>query len=190
LIKDIRLIAENDPCPRCGAPVKTARGIEIGQVFKLYTKYSECLNASYLDENGKDKPFFMGCYSIGVSRTLASVIEQHNDEHGIIWPVAVAPYHVVVIPINAKDEAQLELATAVYDKLNEAGIETVLDDRRERPGVKFKDADLIGYPLKITVGPKAISEQLLEVKDRQTGEQFLLPVADYVLAIQKLLKLK
>jgi prolyl-tRNA synthetase len=190
LIKDIRLIAENDPCPRCGEPVKTARGIEVGQVFKLYTKYSECLNASYLDENGKDKPFFMGCYGIGVSRTLASVIEQHNDEHGIIWPVAVAPYHVVVIPINAKDEAQLELATAVYDKLNATGIETVLDDRRERPGVKFKDADLIGYPLKITVGPKAISEQLLEVKDRQTGEQFLLPVADYVSEIQQLLKQK
>jgi prolyl-tRNA synthetase len=187
-IKDIRLIAENDPCPRCGAPVKTARGIEVGQVFKLYTKYSESLGASYLDENGKDKPFYMGCYGIGVSRTLASAIEQHNDEQGIIWPVAIAPYHVVVIPINAKDSDQLALATTVYNTLNQAGIETVLDDRRERAGAKFKDADLIGYPLRITVGPKAISEQQLEVKDRQTGEQFLFPVADYVMAIQKLLK--
>lgn len=188
VIKDIRLIAEGDPCPHCGAPVQTARGIEVGQVFKLYTKYSESLGATYLDENGKDKPFVMGCYGIGVSRTLASAIEQQHDENGIIWPVAIAPYHAVVIPVNAKDSAQLELATTIYHTLNQAGIETVLDDRKERPGVKFKDADLIGYPLRITIGPKTMSEGQIEVKVRKTGEQFFFPMADYVAEVQQLLR--
>ena len=188
IITDIRLIQENDPCPHCGQAVKTARGIEAGQVFKLFTKYSKALQATYLDENGKEKPLVMGCYGIGVSRTMAAAIEQNNDEHGIIWPAAIAPYHAVVVPINVKDNVQLELSEAVYSRLQSAGIESVLDDRNERPGVKFKDADLIGYPLKITVGPKTINEQLLEVKVRKTGETTFLSLADdYITAIKNML---
>ena len=185
---DIRLIQENDPCPHCGQPVKTARGIEVGQVFKLFTKYSKSLQATYLDENGREKLMVMGCYGIGVSRTMAAAIEQNNDEHGIIWPAAIAPYHAVVVPINVKDQAQMQLAEEVYAKLQAAAVETVLDDRNERAGVKFKDADLIGYPIKITVGPKAINEQMLEIKVRKTGETIYLSLTeDFVTALKTLL---
>ena len=187
LIGDIRLIQENDPCPHCGTSVKIARGIEVGQVFKLHTKYSEALNAKFIDENGKEQVMVMGCYGIGVSRTMAAAIEQNNDEHGIIWPVPIAPYHAVVIPISVKDSVQADLAEKIYKTLNEAAVETILDDRNERPGVKFKDADLIGYPLKITVGPKAIAENLIEVKVRKTGETFFFSVDDYTEQIKKLL---
>lgn len=185
---DIRLIQANDPCPHCGQPVKTARGIEAGQVFKLFTKYSQSLQATFLDENGKEKPLMMGCYGIGVSRTMAAAIEQNNDEYGIIWPAAIAPYHAVIVPINSKDQAQLELAESVYSQLQTANIDPVLDDRNERAGVKFKDADLIGYPLRITVGPKTVNEQLLEVKIRKTGETSLLSLTDdYIATIKSML---
>lgn len=187
IIADIRLIQENDPCPHCSAPVKTARGIEVGQVFKLYTKYSQALNATFLDENGKEKAMVMGCYGIGVSRTMAAAIEQNNDEHGIVWPVPIAPFHAVIVPINSKDEAQVTLAENVYSNLNNSGIETILDDRNERPGVKFKDADLIGYPLKITIGPKAINEGKVEVKVRRTGETFFFDSNNYIEEIHALL---
>ena len=187
IIADIRQIQENDPCPHCSLPVKTARGIEVGQVFKLHTKYSEALKATYLDNNGREKPMVMGCYGVGVSRTMAATIEQHNDESGIVWPAAIAPYHVVVVPISAKDEAQMLIAEDIYSKLNSSGIETVLDDRNERPGVKFKDADLIGYPLKITVGPKTTTDQVIEVKVRRTGEIFNFPIDNYLGEIKDLL---
>jgi len=187
LVADIRQIQEDDPCPHCALPVKTARGIEVGQVFKLHTKYSEALNATYLDNNGREKPMVMGCYGVGVSRTMAATIEQHNDESGIIWPAAIAPYHVVVVPISAKDEAQMLLAEDIYKTLNAKGIETVIDDRNERPGVKFKDADLIGYPLKITVGPKATTDRVIEVKVRRTGEIFNFASDHYVDEIKNLL---
>lgn len=188
IVTDLRLIQENDPCPHCGQPVKTARGIEAGQVFKLFTKYSKSLQATYLDENGKEQLMVMGCYGIGVSRTMAAAIEQNNDQHGIIWPAAIAPYHAVVVPINIKDQAQMQMAEDVYAQLQTAAVETVLDDRNERAGVKFKDADLIGYPLKITVGPKTINEQMLEVKVRKTGETIYVSVTDnYVTAIKTLL---
>lgn len=188
LVADLRLIKESDPCPQCGAPVKTARGIEAGQVFKLHTKYSSALRATFLDENGKEKPMVMGCYGIGISRTMAAAIEQNNDEHGIIWPAAIAPYHAVVVPISAKDQAQAELAQKIYETLQAEQIETVLDDRNERPGVKFKDADLIGYPLKITVGPKALQENVIEVKVRRSGDVFYYPVEQCVSGIKELLK--
>ena len=187
LVADIRLIQENDPCPHCSLPVKTARGIEVGQVFKLHTKYSKALKATYLDNNGREALMVMGCYGIGVSRTMAATIEQHNDEYGIVWPVAIAPYHVVIVPISVKDEAQMLLAEELYGALNVAGIEAILDDRNERPGVKFKDADLIGYPLKITVGPKATNDNLIEVKVRRTGEVFNFPVDNYLADIKSLL---
>lgn len=187
IVDDIRLIRENDPCPHCALPVKTARGIEVGQVFKLYTKYSEALKATYLDENGREKSMVMGCYGIGVSRTMAATIEQHNDEAGIIWPAAIAPYHVVIVPISSKDETQMSLSREIYQNLNASGIEAVFDDRNERPGVKFKDADLIGYPLKVTVGPKTINEKIIEVKVRRTGEIFYFDINNYLDDIKALL---
>lgn len=167
---DICLVKEGDPCPHCGAPLKITRGIEIGQVFKLGIKYSKALRATFLDENGKEKPLIMGCYGIGVSRTLAAAIEQSHDENGIIWPKNIAPYQVVLVPINNKNEAQMNLAQAIYDQLQNTSIDVVLDDRKERAGVKFKDADLIGYPLRVTIGPKAVDEDKLEIKVRKTGE--------------------
>nr|WP_092068249.1 proline--tRNA ligase [Dendrosporobacter quercicolus]NSL47019.1 proline--tRNA ligase [Dendrosporobacter quercicolus DSM 1736]SDL72856.1 prolyl-tRNA synthetase [Dendrosporobacter quercicolus] len=184
---DIRLIQEDDPCPRCGAALRVTRGIEVGQVFKLYNKYSTVLKATYLDENGKDKPMQMGCYGIGVSRTMAAAIEQNHDEQGIIWPVAIAPYAAVVVPISSKDQEQMALAEKIYTELNLQNIETVLDDRNERPGVKFKDADLIGYPLKITVGPKTIADRLVEVKVRRTGQVHHYPLDGYLNNIAALL---
>lgn len=188
IVTDIRLIQPNDPCAHCGTPLKTARGIEVGQVFKLYTKYSRALGATYLDENGKEAPMVMGCYGIGVSRTMAAAIEQNYDENGIIWPAAIAPYHVVVVPINVKDAAQMALAEKIYTELNNHRVETLLDDRNERPGVKFKDADLIGYPIKITIGPKTINENKVEVKVRRTGGVHYFAVETYLESVQALLK--
>lgn len=184
---DIRLVAAGDPCPHCGASLKTARGIEAGQVFKLGTKYSEVLKATYLDENGKEKPMVMGCYGVGVSRTMAAAIEQNFDEHGIVWPLAIAPYAVTIVPINAKDEAQMNIAEKLYEELKAAKIETVLDDRKERAGVKFKDADLIGYPLRITIGPKSVNENQVEVKNRRTGEVISCGQNDCLQNVQQIL---
>ena len=185
-VADLRLIKESDPCPHCGAPVKTARGIEVGQVFKLHTKYSKALEASYLDENGQENLMVMGCYGVGVSRTMAAAIEQHHDEDGIIWPVSIAPYHVVIVPINIKDEAQMTLCNNLYEDLKAAGLEVVLDDRDERSGVKFKDADLIGYPLRVTIGPKALKENVVDVKVRRTKESYLYPMGEHIASICQL----
>ena len=179
-VADIRLIQEGDPCPHCGGEVSKARGIEVGQVFKLFTKYSSALKATYLDENGKEQPMVMGCYGVGVSRTMAAAIEQNYDDNGIIWPIEIAPYHVLVVPVNTKDEASAAKAEEIYMQLKKVGLETVIDDRNERPGVKFKDADLIGYPLRVVVGPKTLTEGKLEVKIRKTGEIRYLPLdGDY-----------
>lgn len=187
-VADIRLIQEGDPCPHCGGKVSKARGIEVGQVFKLFTKYSEAMHATFLDENGKEKPMVMGCYGVGVSRTMAAAIEQNNDKDGMIWPVAIAPYEVLVVPVNTKDEASTQKAEAIYEELKKAGVEAVIDDRNERPGVKFKDADLIGYPLRVVVGPKTLAEGKLEVKVRRTGEVQMLPLdSDYIGAVKELL---
>ena len=188
-VADIRLIQEGDACPHCGGKVSKARGIEVGQVFKLFTKYSEALKATYLDESGKPKPMQMGCYGVGVSRTMAAAVEQYNDENGIIWPASIAPYHVLVVPVNNKDQESLHKAEEIYTQLQKAGVEVIIDDRNERPGVKFKDADLIGYPIRIVVGPKTISTGSLEVKIRKTGEVKLLPLtSDYIATVKELLK--
>lgn len=187
-VADIRLMAEGDPCPHCGAPVKKARGIEVGQVFKLFTKYSQAMHATYLDENGKEQPMVMGCYGIGVGRTMAAAVEQNNDKDGMIWPAAIAPYHVLVVPVNIKDEASNAKAEEIYQVLQKAGLEVVIDDRKERPGVKFKDADLIGYPLRVVVGPKTLTTGELEVKVRRTGEVKMLPLgSDYASALKEML---
>ena len=187
-VADIRLIQEGDPCPHCGGEVSKARGIEVGQVFKLFTKYSSALKATYLDENGKEQPMVMGCYGVGVSRTMAAAIEQNYDDNGIIWPIEIAPDHVLVVPVNTKDEASAAKAEEIYMQLKKVGLETVIDDRKERPGVKFKDADLIGYPLRVVVGPKTLTEGKLEVKIRKTGEIRYLPLdGDYVQDIKNII---
>ena len=162
---DIRLAEAGDICPVCGKSLKVTRGIEVGNIFQLGTKYSKPMNAVFLDKNGKTQPYVMGCYGIGVTRTVAAAVEAHYDEHGIKWPLAIAPYHAVVIPVSTKDELQIKVANDIYQTLLKHGVEVVLDDRDERAGVKFKDADLIGFPFRITVG-KSISEGLVEFKFR------------------------
>ena len=166
---DVRVIVAGDACPKCGKPIETTQGIEVGHIFKLGTKYTEALDCTYLDENGKAQPMIMGCYGIGVSRTIAAAIEQFSDENGIIWPVPIAPYHAIVVPVNTKDETQLALAEKVYEELKSQGIEVLLDDREERAGVKFKDADLIGIPVRITIGKKA-ADGICEYKLRTDSE--------------------
>lgn len=165
---DIREAKEGEICPRCGGTLKIARGIEVGHIFKLGTKYAEALKANVLDENGKQVTLKMGCYGIGVSRIMSAAIEQNNDENGIIWPASISPYEVDVIIPNMKDEGQVKAAEEIYEKLKAENIDVILDDRNERAGFKFKDADLIGFPIKIIVG-KTISEGQVEVKDRKNG---------------------
>ena len=169
VVGDFRNIEEGEACPKCGAKVTIARGTEVGHIFKLGTKYSEAMNAKFIDENGKEQPFIMGCYGIGVTRTVASIIEQHHDENGIIWPLEVAPYHVSVIAVNSKDEEQMRVATEIYNELIEMGVEALLDDRKERAGVKFKDSELMGIPMRITVGKK-IGDGEVEFKLRTGSE--------------------
>ena len=178
VVADIRMVQEGDCCPHCNGHMKMTRGIEAGQVFTLGTKYSEALHATFLDENGREKPMMMGCYGIGVCRTMAAAIEQNNDENGIIWPKAIAPFEVVVVPVNGKNAQQMELAEKVYKELKDAGVDALLDDRKDRAGVKFKDADLIGYPIRITVGPKTVEEDVLELKVRRTGETVTVSVGE------------
>ena len=185
IVTDLKVLKEGDPCPVCGAPIKHTRGIEVGQVFKLGTKYSKAMNATYKDENQQDHPLVMGCYGIGVSRTLAAVIEQHHDEDGIIWPVSVAPYHAIVTLVKPKDEEQAKVAEEIYQSLLTAGVEAVIDDRDERPGVKFKDADILGFPIRITVGKRA-GEGIVEYKLRRDSEKSELSVAE---AIENAIKL-
>jgi len=170
IVTDLKTLKEGDPCPVCGAPVKHARGIEVGQVFKLGTKYSSAMKATYKDENQQDQLIVMGCYGIGVTRTLSAIVEQHHDEDGIIWPMSVAPYHVIVTLVKPEDEEQAAVAENIYKTLQSAGVEVLLDDRKERPGVKFKDADLLGIPVRITVGKRA-PEGIVEYKLRRDAEK-------------------
>ena len=166
---DIRLAQVGEGCPECDGHLMITKGIEVGNIFKLGTKYSKAMNATFTAEDGKEKPFIMGCYGIGISRTAAAAVERYHDEHGIKWPIQIAPYHVVVVPVSDQDEQQMKVAFDIYEKLQKAGVEVVLDDRAERAGVKFKDADLIGFPYRITAG-KTLSEGLVEFKIRETGE--------------------
>ena len=168
-VVDVRGAVEGDPCPKCGKPMSMCRGIEVGHIFKLGTKYSDALHCIYLDKDGKENSMIMGCYGIGVSRTLAAIIEQHYDENGIIWPMSVAPYQVIVVPTTSQDETVVKMAEQIHDALEKAGAEVLIDDREERAGVKFKDADLIGIPVRITVGRKA-AEGKVEYKLRAGSE--------------------
>ena len=183
---DITLVKEGEYCPICKKPLKVTRCIEVGNIFQLGTKYSAPMNACYTDENGKLNPYIMGCYGIGVSRTMAAAIEKYHDDFGIIWPIEIAPYHVDVVPVDVNNEEQLKIATEIYEKLSALGVEVVLDDRTDRAGVKFKDADLIGFPIRITVG-KTIAEGLVEFKTRKDGEMVKIPVSEAIAKCQEIL---
>lgn len=187
IIKDVKTVKPGHVCEKCGGTLASARGIEVGHIFKLGTKYSEKLEATFIDEKGVTHPIIMGCYGIGVSRTLASAIEQNNDEFGIVWPSAIAPYVVDVIPANMKDAGQVALAEELYNSLLDEGIDTILDDRDERPGFKFKDADLIGFPFKVICGKKA-AEGIVELKIRKTGETFEISKDEVISKVRELMK--
>jgi prolyl-tRNA synthetase len=184
---DLRFIQEGDPSPDGKGTIRFARGIEVGHVFKLGTRYSEAMNAVYLDENGRSQTMIMGCYGIGVSRLVAAIAEQFADENGLVWPAAVAPFDVHLISVNAKNDEQRQLADEWYEKLGQAGFEVLYDDRPERAGVKFADSDLIGIPIRVTVGKRA-SEGIVEVKVRQTGEAMEVSVNELIDTIRRLLK--
>ncbi len=183
-IVDIRLVRAGDRCVRCGSELKTTRGIEVGHIFKLGLKYSKAMDAKFVDRDGKEKYYYMGCYGIGVGRTMAAAIEQNHDEDGIIWPMSIAPYHVVVIPVEYSNGEHMRVATQIYESLRERGVEVVIDDRDESPGVKFKDADLIGFPLRITVGD-ALKEGKVELRWRKTKEVRFYPLGEVVEAVIK-----
>jgi prolyl-tRNA synthetase len=189
-VTDLRLAAAGDKCPRCGAPLAAIRGIEVGHIFKLGTKYSQALNAVYLDASGASQPFIMGCYGIGVGRTAAAAIEQHFDENGIVWPAALAPYHCVVIPANMHDPVLLAAAEKLYQELLAAGVEVLLDDREERIGVKLKDMELLGITSRLVAG-KALSSGQVEFRLRHSPQNELVPVeAAAQTVLQKLAELK
>jgi prolyl-tRNA synthetase len=169
-VADIRAAMAGDRCPRCNEGIlQIIRGIEVGHVFKLGTKYSNAMNAVFLDEDGLEKPLVMGCYGIGVSRTVAAALEQHHDENGIIFPMAIAPYHIIVVPINVKEAFVMDTASRIYEALMARGMDALLDDRDVRPGVKFKDADLLGVPYRVTVGAMDLKNGVVEVKERASG---------------------
>lgn len=183
---DLRQAEAGDGCPRCDGSLEVWRGVEVGHVFKLGTKYSESLQATVLDEQGKERPLVMGCYGIGVGRTVAASIEQNHDENGIIWPLPIAPFHVLVTLVNPKEAEVVKVGEGLYEQLQLAGIEVLFDDRDERPGSKFKDADLIGIPLRVTVGSRGLKEEAVELQLRRTGERTMLPLTD---AAERLVKM-
>ena len=188
IVAPIRLITKDDVCPTCGGSLEHAKGIEVGQVFKLGTKYSEALQATFLDQNGRPNPMIMGCYGIGVSRTLAAAIEQYHDENGIIWPRSIAPFEAVIVPINAKDEALMSTSQTIYSVLQNAGVDVLLDDRKDRAGVKFKDADLIGYPLRITVSKNTLENNEVEIQIRKSGEAITCAIDSVATKVTELLQ--
>lgn len=182
---DLVMAKPDDLCPVCGKKLKGARGIEVSQVFKLGTKYSEAMGATFMDEDGKEKPFIMGCYGIGVTRSMAAVIEQRNDDNGMFWPVSIAPAEVIVVPLSVGDELVDPLARDIAAKLDAAGIEVMLDDRDERAGVKFADADLIGWPYQVVIGKRGAKNGVVELKDRSTGEKREVSVEDVVAEVAR-----
>jgi prolyl-tRNA synthetase len=186
---DLRSVSAGEPCPKCGQPLKIQRAIEVGHVFKLGTKYSASLGANFLDETGKQSPAIMGCYGIGITRTLQAVIEQSNDKDGIIWPLAIAPYMVCITALDvAPDGPVMRLAETLYHELIEAGISVILDDRDERPGVKFKDSELVGFPVRVGIGERSLAKGEVELK-RRGGALQPIPVADALAKVRELIAL-
>jgi prolyl-tRNA synthetase len=185
---DIRVASDGDKCPKCeGGTLSSTRGIEVGHVFMLGTKYSEAMNATFVDSDGKIKPFIMGCYGIGIGRTVAAAIEQNHDENGMIFPKSLAPFEVTVLPLKIKDEEIRSAAEQIYSELIEAGYEAIIDDRDVGPGFKFKDAELIGIPIIVAVGPRTIKDGEAEVKVRNTGDSRNIKLKVVVKEIQELL---
>lgn len=186
-VVDLRNAVAGDKCPGCEGRLQIMRGIEVGHIFKLGTRYSEAMQASFLDARGQEQQFVMGCYGIGISRTMAAAVEQNYDENGIIWPLPIAPYQVIIVPVNFNQAVQKDLAEKIYQELTDLGIEVLLDDRDERAGVKFKDADLIGIPLRITIGPKALQENKVEMKKRWEKESFLVNIDETLAMVQSII---
>ncbi|MDR3587557.1 MAG: proline--tRNA ligase [Desulfosporosinus sp.] len=187
-VLDLRMMETGEACLKCGAPLKEARGIEVGQVFKLGTKYSKALGATYLDLNGEEKFCVMGCYGVGVSRSIAAAIEQNHDDFGIIWPMPIAPYHCIIVPVSTKDVLVVEAADKLYQELQRLGVEVILDDRDERAGVKFKDADLVGYPIRVTIGSKTLANGQVELRERKTGETQLVLVEEVAQQVKTIIE--
>jgi prolyl-tRNA synthetase len=185
---DLRYITEDDTCPKCNKSIELRKAIEIGHVFKLGTKYSDSMKARFLDSDGKEKPLIMGCYGIGVNRILAAAIEQSNDKDGIIWPVSISPYAVIILSLNSNDKDVASFSEDIYNRFQAAGIEVLLDDRDISPGIKFKDADLIGIPLQIIIGSKGLAKSSVEIKIRNTGERINTPIKEILPQIQKFLQ--
>jgi prolyl-tRNA synthetase len=186
---DLRNVVLGDPCPRCSSgTLEIWRGIEVGHVFKLGTKYSKSLKANYLDADGKEQVIYMGCYGIGIGRTVAACIEQNHDENGIIFPIPIAPFQCIVSALSAKDDTVREASEAIYQDLLQGGVEVLLDDRDERPGFKFKDADLIGIPLRIVVGAKNLADGRVELKERRDGQVSLLSIEEAIARVKATVK--
>jgi prolyl-tRNA synthetase len=184
---DLRLARDNDPCPRCAGRLQISRGIEVGHIFKLGTKYSEAMGATFLDAQGQECHFVMGCYGIGLGRTVAAAIEQHHDQDGIMVPMSIAPFHVIILPVNNRDQRVMTAASDLYHGLLGQGVEVLFDDRDERPGVKFKDADLIGIPLRVTVGQKNLRNAKVEIKERRSDQVRLIGLDGAVETIVELI---
>ena len=187
-VADVRLAAAGDPCPKCAEPMIEKRGIEVGHIFKLGTKYSTSMDCRYQDADGEEQPMIMGCYGLGVSRTLAAAVEQNHDDKGIIWPLPLAPYEVVLVVLNSDKEEVVEAASSIYEDLRTAGFDVLFDDRLERPGVKFNDMDLIGFPVRVVLGKRGLDSGEAEVSLRRDGEKRMTPIPDLVPAVQGLLE--
>jgi len=182
---DLRLITPTDLCPKCGGKISFGRGIEVGHIFKLGTKYSQALNALFLDEHGKEKPVIMGCYGIGVSRIVAAAIEQNHDKDGIIFPIPISPFEVTILPLRVDEKIIIDTTERIYQELLDQKIDVLLDDRAERPGIKFKDADLLGIPVRVTIGPKGLKNGEVEIKLRSEPKSFTCPINDAATIIRK-----
>jgi prolyl-tRNA synthetase len=184
--RDVVLVVEGDPCPRCGAPLALSRGIEVGHIFKLGSKYSEAMQCTFADESGALLPMTMGCYGLGIGRTVAAAIEQNHDADGIVWPLPLAPFEVLVVALTPNDPAALAAAEALADEMTAAGHDVLLDDRDERPGVKFKDADLVGIPVRAVVGGKSFAAGEVELSLRRDREKVRVPVAEGAARLRQL----
>jgi len=187
---DIRSVVAGDLCPRCSGTLGIFRGIEVGHIFKLGTKYSEAMGATFLNEKGQGRPVIMGCYGIGIGRTAAASIEQNHDKNGIIWPVPLAPFHVHIVPVNVNDKATMDAAEGVYKDLIDAGLEALMDDRDERAGIKFNDADLIGIPIRLTIGSKALKENSVELKMRNVADVSLIKIDDISKKVLEIIRMR
>jgi len=185
---DLRMITPDDGCPACGKAIEIKQAIEIGHTFKLGTKYTQALGANYLDKDGKENPIIMGCYGIGVNRIMASLIETSNDKDGIIWPLSIAPYRVIILALNIGSDVVKKMADDAYRKLSKAGYDVLYDDRDISAGIKFKDADLIGVPVKVVIGERNAKLGMVEVKDRKTAKVDLIKSEDITSHIKSILK--